>query len=162
MANYECVVISNYFRAKNPQEVVDVFCTLGYENSFCDTTDNTVILASYEQCWDSEHVVIVRKDNMEVIGAVQNCDYDFLDLKEYLEDLENGLTEDDVKILPLYDYIQYQLLDKNTYFAVKETGNEKLRYNVAHAEVITKNSMKWFNLDTLILEYIEEEMSIDE
>ena len=99
---------------------------------------------------------------MEVIGAVQNCDYDFLDLKEYLEDLKNGLTEDDVKILPLYDYIQYQLLDKNTYFSVKETGNEKLRYNVAFAEVITKNSMKWFSLDTLIHEYIEEEMSIDE
>ena len=162
MANYESVVISNYFRVKNPQEVTGVFKNLGYEESYFDTNDNTVILASYEQCWDSEHAVIIRKDNMEVIGAVQNCDYDFLDLKEYLEDLENGLTEDDVKILPLYDYIQYQLLDKNTYFAVKETGNEKLRYNVAHAEVITKNSMKWFNLDTLIIEYVEEEMSIDE
>ena len=162
MANYESVVISNYFRVKNPEEVMNVFYALGYEESYFNTNDNTVILASYEQCWDSEHVVIVRKDNMQVVGAVQNCDYDFLDLKEYLEDLENGLTEDDVKILPLYDYIQYQLLDKNTYFAVKETGNEILRYNVAHAEVITKNSMKWFNLDTLIHEYIEEEMSIDE
>lgn len=162
MANYESVVISNYFRVKNPQEVVDVFKSLGYEESYFDTNDNTVILASYEQCWDSEHVVIIRKDNMQVVGEVQSCDYDFFDLDEYLEDLDLFYIKDNVKIISLCEYIQYQLLDKNTYFAVKETGNEKLRYNVAHAEVITKNSMKWFNLDTLILEYVEEEMSIDE
>lgn len=162
MANYESVVISNYFRVKNPQEVTGVFKSLGYEESYFDTNDNTVILASYEQCWDSEHVVIVRKDNMQVVGAVQSCDYDFFDLDEYLEDLDLFYIKDNVKIISLCEYIQYQLLDKNTYFAVKETGNEKLRYNIAHAEVVTKNSMKWFNLDTLILEYIEEEMSIDE
>lgn len=162
MANYESVVISNYFRVKNPQKVVGVFKSLGYEESYFDTNDNTVILASYEQCWDSEHAVIVRKDNMQVVGTVQSCDYDFFDLDEYLEDLDLFYIKDNVKIISLCEYIQYQLLDKNTYFAVKETGNEKLRYNVAHAEVITKNSMKWFNLDTLIIEYVEEEMSIDE
>ena len=89
------------------------------------------------------------------------CD-DLFDLDEYLEVLYLFYIKDNVKIISLCEYIQYQLLDKNTYFAVKETGNEKLRYNIAHAEVVTKNSMKWFNLDTLILEYIEEEMSIDE
>lgn len=162
MANYESTVISNYFRVKNPNEVLDVFKSLGYENSYFDTNDNTICLASYEQCWDSEHVVIVKKDNMQVIGAVNNCDYDFLDLKEYLEYKQADLTEDSVKIIPLYEYIQYQLLDKNSYFAVKEIGNEKLRYNVGFAEVITKNSFKWFNLDMLIIECVEEELSTQE
>lgn len=162
MANYESIVISNYFRVKNPNEVLDVFKSLGYENSYFDTNDNTICLASYEQCWDSEHVVIVKKDNMQVIGAVNNCDYDFLDLKEYLEDKQADLTENDVKTIPLYEYIQYQLLDKNSYFAVKETGNEKLRYNTGFADIITKNSIKWFNLDMLILEYVEQELSTQE
>ena len=60
MANYECTVISNYFRVKNPREVISVFQSLGYEESYLDTSNNTVILASYEHDRFNDEKAIFR------------------------------------------------------------------------------------------------------
>ena len=144
MANYEFTVISNWFKVKNPSEFLDTIQKLGYEGSYYDTSNDKVCIASYEQCWDNEHIVIIDNNTGNVIDTVQDCD-----LVGYF-DYGNNINLD--------KYIQNQLLD-NEYVAVKETGNEKLRYNVGCAEVITKNNTKWFCLDNIIEEYIRKELN---
>ena len=155
MANYEFTVISNDFKVKNPKEVCGVFEGLGYEYS--TYTNDSVALASYETCWDTDHVVLMDKKDKRVLNTVLSCDIDFFDLQEWLEDtlLDDEYTCDDIEQVSISDYIQYQLLD-DSYCAIKEVGNEKLRYNIGVADVITKRGNKFFNLDSLVEKYIKE------
>ena len=155
MANYEFTVISNDFKVKNPKEVYKVFDSLGYEYS--TYTEDSVALASYETCWDTDHVVLMDKKDKRVLNTVLSCDVDFFDLQEWLEDtlLDDEYTCDDIEQVSISDYIQYQLLD-DSYCAIKEVGNEKLRYNIGVADVITKRTTKFFNLDSLVEKYIKE------
>ena len=160
MANYVFTVISNYFEVKDSQEVAEVLLNLGYEESYCNKSNNTVCLASYENCWDTEHVVLVNKANKEVVGTIPSYDIDYYDtIERYLFEKELDYTTDEIQELSITEYIQHQLVP-NSYFAVKEVGNEKLRYNIGYAEVITKNNVKWFDLDRLIETYIAEELSL--
>ena len=155
MANYEFTVISNNFKVKHPEEVYEVFEKLGYE---CSTyNEDSVVLASYETCWDTDHLVLVTRKDKEVVGVIQSCDIDFFDLEEWLKDrlLDDIYTFDDIEELSISDYIRYQLLD-DSYCAIKEVGNEKLRYNIGVADVITKRTTKFFNLDSLVEKYIKE------
>ncbi len=160
MANYEFTVISNYFKVKNPQEVVEVLSKLGYEES-CNISNNAVCLASYETCWSDEHRVVIDKATKKMVAVINECDLDYFELDDaWISEME--LIEyklDDLKDVSVTEYIQHQLVP-NSYFAVKEVGNEKLRYNIGYAEVITKNNVKWFNLDRLIETYITEELSL--
>ena len=160
MANYEFTVISNYFKVKNPQEVVEVLSKLGYEESCC-ISNNAVCLASYENCWSDEHRVVIDKATKKMVAVINAYDLDYFELDDaWISEME--LTEyklDDLKDISITEYIQHQLVP-NSYFAVKEVGNEKLRYNIGYAEVITKNSVKWFDLDRLIETYITEELSL--
>lgn len=155
MANYEFTVISNYFMVKNPSEVLDVFLRLGYEESYIDEQVETVCLSSYETCWDTDHLVLVTRKDKKVVGVIPSCDIDFYNLEEWLEETGLDYIVDDIEELSISDYIQYQLLD-NSYCAIKEVGNEKLRYNIGVADVITKRTTKFFNLDSLIEKYIKE------
>ena len=157
MANYEFTVISNYFKVKNPNEFLEIVQKLGYEESYYDENNNKICIASYEQCWSTEHIILIDKNINKCIGAIQECDYYCFDLEEYLQDINLECDTEDIVEVCLDKYIQSQLLE-NEYFAIKETGNEKLRYNVGYAEVITKNNIKWFSLDCLIEEYIQKEL----
>lgn len=153
MANYEFTVISNDFKVKNPKEVYKVFDSLGYEYS--THNESSVALASYETCWDTDHLVLVTRKDKEVVGVIPSYEVDFYNLEEWLEEKELDYIVDDIEELSISDYIQYQLLD-DSYCAIKEVGNEKLRYNIGVADVITKRSTKFFNLDSLVEKYIKE------
>lgn len=155
MANYEFTVISNDFKVKKPQEVLEVFLRLGYEKSYCNPSNNTVCLASYEECWDSEHRVILDKNN-NILSVINSYEIELFDIKDFAEQYQININE--IKTISITEYIQHQLIP-NSYFAVKEVGNEKLRYNIGYAEVITKNNVKWFNLDRLIETYVTETLS---
>lgn len=161
MANYVFTVIGNYFEVKNPQEVVEVLSELGYEESYCNKDNNTVCLASYENCWNDEHRVVIDRATKKMVAVINAYDLDDFELNDtWISEME--LTEyklDDLKDISITEYIQHQLVP-NSYFAVKEVGNEKLRYNIGYAEVITKNNVKWFDLDRLIETYIAEELSL--
>ena len=157
MANYESVVISNDFKVKNPKEFFNVFNELGFEYT-CINNDNTVCIASYEQCWDSEHVVVIEKQTKKFVGVITSWNIDCLSLEEWIELKKYNYKVEDLKEITVEEYIQTQLLD-DSYCAIKETGNEKLRYNVGFAEVITKNNIKFFNLDQLVQLYVLEELS---
>lgn len=160
MANYEFTVISNYFEVKNPQEVVEVLSRLGYEESCCNISNNTVCLASYENCWSDEHRVVIDKATKKMVAVINDYDLDYFKLDDaWISEMELTYKIDDLKDISITEYIQHQLVP-NSYFAVKEVGNEKLRYNIGYAEIITKNNVKWFNLDRLIEIYIAEELSL--
>ena len=152
MANYEFTVISNDFKVKNPKEVCEVFEKLGYEYSTYN--ENSVALASYETCWDTDHLVLVTKKDKEVVGVIPSYEEDFYNLEEWLEEKELDYIVDDIEELSISDYIQYQLLD-DSYCVIKEVGNEKLRYNIGVADVITKRTTKFFNLDSLVEQYVK-------
>ena len=161
MANYVFTVISNYFEVKDSQEVAEVLSNLGYEESYCNKSNNTVCLASCENCWSDEHRVVIDRATKKMVAVINAYDLDDFELDDtWISEME--LTEyklDDLKDISITEYIQHQLVP-NSYFAVKEVGNEKLRYNIGYAEVITKNNVKWFNLDMLIETYIAEELSL--
>ena len=153
MANYEFTVISNDFKVKNPKEVCKVFDSLGYEYS--THNESSVALASYETCWDTDHLVLVTRKDKKVIGVIPSCEVDFYNLEEWLKEKELDYIVDDIEELSISDYIQYQLLD-DSYCAIKEVGNEKLIYNIGVADVITKRTTKFFDLDILVEKYIKE------
>ena len=153
MANYEFTVISNDFKVKNPKEVCKVFDNLGYEYSTYN--ESSVALASYKTCWDIDHLVLVTRKDKKAIGVIPSCEVDFYNLEEWLEEKGLDYIADDIEELSISDYIQYQLLD-DSYCAIKEVGNEKLRYNIGVADVITKRTTKFFDLDSLVEKYIKE------
>ena len=79
------------------------------------------------------------------------------DLSDLLVDRD--MTGDDLanaEEVELVAYLQEMLLDDN-FLAIKEIGNEKLRYTVACSCLITKTKEVWFNLNSCMEEELKKQ-----
>ena len=151
MANFEFTSISNVFKTKNDEQVVDVFQSFGFEETY--SNENGVFIGSYgEQMLDDSMCVVFDKDD-NIIATYDDNTYENLDIKlqEKLED-ENDKT---YSVLTAEEYLQNMLLDGEV-ITYKEVGHEKLRYNSAFGLVISKYEVKAFSLDKLVEDYAEQ------
>ena len=171
MADYIFTVASNEFKTKNNMEVSQVFQDLGFEESYV-TSGGYVFVGSYgEGSYNDDMVVVKEKATGKVIGAYDTYNGMFSSLQEFLdnlpnikdedfnkmsvEDLEkNKLKEEDYSEIPLVDYLQDMLEDKEV-FVLKEVGNEKLRYVGGCATIIGKDFTEFVNLDYEIEKILE-------
>lgn len=152
MANYESTLISNEFKTKNNEEVLKVLLDLGLEETYI-TSNEKVSIASYGQSMDDSMNVIIDKETEKAVTAYTDYTYENLD-PEILKTLEDE-NINKYKEVSIYDYLKDMLLEGET-IQIKETGNEKLRYNGAYGLVITQKSYQWFNLDDIMEKYAEE------
>ena len=88
---------------------------------------------------------------LDSLPTIRNEDFN----KMSVEDLEkNELKEEDYEEVPLVDYLQDMLEDKEV-FVLKEVGNEKLRYVCGCATIIGKDFTEFVNLDYEIEKILE-------
>ena len=158
MSNYEFAVASmRMAKVKNPEEVVKVFLSAGYEETYVDK-NGYVFIGGYENTIDDEIIVVINKETNKAV-AVANC-YGYLDVEsgEEIEDIdEDRLNEPDstFKTQEIFDYLQDQLLDGEV-MAIVEAGSEKLRFVGACLVVITKKGIEWRNTGQMIEEIAKE------
>ena len=171
MADYIFTVASNEFKTKNNEEVSQVFQDLGFEESYV-TSGGYVFVGSYgEGSLNDDMIVVKEKATGKVIGAYDTYNGMFSSLQEFLDNLptiededfdemsvedweKNRLKEEDYSEIPLVDYLQDMLEDKEV-FVLKEVGNEKLRYVGGCATIIGKNFTEFVNLDYEIEKIVE-------
>lgn len=156
MANYEFTVVSNGFNTKNNEEVASVFENLGFEEVY--SRENYVFVGSYgQQAWSDDFCVVKEKATDKIIGAYDTYNSMYADLQDFLNNkVDEGADEGDYEEVPLDDYIQDMLLDGEA-FVLKEVGNEKLRYNIGCALIITKNKVEFIDLDNKIRDFLKAE-----
>ena len=155
MANYEfAVATKNTFRVKNPEEVVNVFQRLGFEETYqCD--DGTIFIGGYEQMLGDMLVYIDTKTNKVVaidLGFEELISVDSGDEVDNPEAFEN---ETKYKSMDSFDYLQEQLLDGEV-ASIIEAGSEKLRFVGACFVVVTKKGIQWKTTNQMIDEIVKE------
>ena len=173
MANYEFTVVSNEFNTKNNEEVASVFEDLGFEEVY--SRENFVFVGSEgQQAWSDDFCVVNEKATGKIIGDYYTYNSMYADLQEFLNSKISDITDEefakmsaeeleakqpnteDYEEVPLDDYIQDMLLDGEA-FVLKEVGNEKLRYNIGCALIITKNKVEFIDLDNKIRDFLKAE-----
>lgn len=147
MANYESVVLSNQVRVKKPQELIKVLETLGFDE-WSITGEDVITFGSTVTCFDIDQMNVVRDEEENVIGVSS----DFMESPELLDD---NISVEEWHEQPFTEYIQEQLYDENQFLYVKEIGHEKLRYVVATGCVITKTDIRWFDIDSIVNNYLK-------
>lgn len=158
MANYEFAVASmRTGKVKNPEEVVNVFLAVGYEETYADK-DGDVFIGGFDTPISDENIVIINSETNKVV-AVADCYGDYRDVEtgEEIEDIdEDRLNAPDsiFKSQEIFDYLKEQLLDGEV-IAIVEAGWEKLRSVGATAVVISKQGIYWNSTYGFIEETIE-------
>lgn len=169
MANYEFCVCSDTFKIKeenreNVQRAISYF-----EESEVDSKGNAFI-GSYEQTLSDDLLVLIDKRTNKVICTFDDGYSSIEDaIEEYCDVIEEDLKKanipsnfdeaydvEDFDTVPFAEYIQSVLVDGD-YALIKEVGHEKLRYAVGCGLLITKKSIKWIDIDSIAMQYIEEE-----
>ena len=168
MANYEFTVVSNEFKVKksqfeNVKNALDCF-----DESYFNEETNTVKIASYDQDLSDDLVVLYDTRTKKVICSYDSGYWDKTDkieengyqIEVYLKqagiESEEEYNEEDFEELDFSEYMQ-SVLEDNEHILIKETGNEKLRYNVACGILITKKSIQWLDLDRIAMDIVEKE-----
>lgn len=157
MANYEfAVATKNTFKVKNPEEVVNVFQGLGFEETYqCD--DGTVFIGGYEQPLGDDMVVYVDTKTNKAVAIDRGFEELFsVDSGDEVDNPEDFEDETKYKSMDSFDYLQEQLLDGEV-ASIVEAGSEKLRFVGACFVVVTKKGIEWRNTSQMIDE-IEKEM----
>ena len=146
MANYEFAVSTQHSgKVKNPQEVVDVFQALGYEESYLPN-NGEIFIGGYETPLDDSAIVFLDIESKKPI-AVDRGDGYIISVETGEEITENddfyeNVDDSKYESLDCMEYLQSQLLDGEV-FALVEAGWEKLRSVGGTAVVISKNSIDW-------------------
>lgn len=155
MANYEfAVATKNTFKVKNPEEVVNVFQGLGFEETYKDN-DGTIFIGGYDQMLNDDMVVYVDiKANKAVAidrGFEELLSVDSGDEVDNTEDFED---ETKYKAMDSFEYLQEQLLDGEV-ASIVEAGSEKLVFVGACFVVVTKKGIEWRNTTQMIEEIVD-------
>lgn len=128
MANYNCTVRTNYFRVKNPDTFRDFMAHVQGNESPIELWKNTD---------DSGHPVFGFGCYGSIFGYVEDADEEDEDADiaydAFIDALSCHVAEDDAII-------------------IFEAGNEKLRYVVGSATVITNKDVKYLNVQHLAVE----------
>lgn len=159
MANYVSVVVSNDFKVKE-DSIDNVRRAISYfEESYVSEIGDTFI-GSYENMLSDSILVVIDKRTNKVLASYDSDNYDISDVIEengsYIEDnLEkaNIVSEDeyDINDFEEIDFCKYiqSVLEDDSYAFIKEVGHEKLRYAVGCGVLITKDTIKWLDLDNI-------------
>lgn len=155
MANYVFAVASkNTFRVKNPEEVVNVFQRLGFEETYqCD--DGSIFIGGYEQMLGDMLVYIDTKTNKAVAVDLGFEELISVDSGEIVDNSEDFEDETKYKAMDSFEYLQEQLLDGEV-AGIVEAGSEKLRFVGACLVVVTKKGIEWRNTGQIINELAKE------
>ena len=153
MANYVSTTCSNSFKVKadnieNVRKALDYF-----EESYVDDEGNAFI-GSYEDSMSDELVVLIDKRTNRVVGTYDfsyQMAEDIIDEEE--PNMENYLEKD------FTEFIQENMLD-GEYCLIKEVGHEKLRYAIGCGLLITKNLIRWLDIDAMARKILTEEEGI--
>lgn len=154
--NYEFTAISNYFKVKNPKQAQEILNGLGFYTD-TDNYNDSICFYSSDSQYHDEMYVIKHTSTGTIIGHYDSYNEMLEDaIEERLEELNKDgevitgeVTEDDVELLDLFDYLQGELLE-DSYVIYKEVGNEGFRYNSASGAVITKDGITWLSLDNML------------
>lgn len=171
MADYLFVVASNSFQVKE-EAIDDVRRAIEYfEESYIDGKGNAFIGSCGEQTYSDDLKVVIDKRTNKVLGTYDSSYYS---LEDFIEEnggsIEEELAEQDIvseeeynvedfREVDFADFIQQNLLE-GEYAFIKEVGHEKLRYVGGCGYLITKNSTKWLDLDSIAEEYVEKEKGL--
>ena len=158
MANYEFAVSSmRMAKVKNPEEVVKVFLSAGYEETYVDK-NGYVFIGGYENTIDDEIIVVINKETGKAVAVANYYGYRDIENNEEIEDIdEDRLNEPDsaFKSQEIFEYLQDQLLDGEA-MAIVEAGWEKLRFVGACLVVVTNKGIEWRNTGEMINEIAKE------
>ena len=158
MANYEFAVASmRTGKVKNPDEVVNVFLAVGYEETYADK-DGYVFIGGYDTPISDENEVIINTEKDKVVMVTGSCgEYIDIETGTEVEDIdEERLYDSDsiFKAKPIFDYLKEQLFDGEI-IVIVEAGWEKLRSVGATTVVISKEGIHWNSTYGFIEETIE-------
>ena len=133
MANYCCTIRTNYFHVKNEEEF----------RSFMDRVRGSEDTIELWEEKDRNGNTLFGFGVYGGISGVSNCDDD-----------EEGLC-DDFSYDKFIDGLQESVSD-NDAIIILEAGNEKMRYVVGYATIITSSECKYIDMTSLAIETAEE------
>jgi hypothetical protein len=157
---------SNVFKVKNTKEVKEVLELMGFI-VYGDEDKGIDFITSGEGTFFDENteVVLAKKPisiegvEKNLIGIISDYTNDSIDTGDLEE--EYGVTEEDVMIIPIIEYLQDQLLDDKQYITVTCAGFESRCSGsfspFGDITVITKNSTKFMSLSCAIDNILKEE-----
>ena len=151
---------SNSFKVKNPREVAKVLEQLGFSVEILK--DNYIIFWSDENAYLDENAeVTLSLKPVKVEGEEEPTHFlgvSSLDITPDLADL--GLTENDIIVQHLFEYLQDELLDENQYIKYIDVGYEgRLSGNSSpfgDVTVIGKCGVKFASLYQIADELVKE------
>ena len=150
MANYEfAVATKNTFKVKNPEEVVNVFQGLGFEETY-ECNDGTIFIGGYDQTLGDDMVVYVDAKTNKAVAIDRGFEELFsVDNGDEVDNPEDFEDETKYKAMDSFDYLQEQLVDGEV-ASIVEAGSEKLRFVGACFVVVTKKGIEWRNTSQMI------------
>ena len=150
MANYIfSVATKNTFKVKNPDEVVNVFQGLGFEETY-QCNDGTIFIGGYDQTLGDDMVVYVDVKTNKAVAIDRGFEELFsVDSGDEVDNPEDFEDETKYKAMDSFTYLQEQLLDGEV-ASIVEAGSEKLRFVGACFVVITKKGIEWRNTSQMI------------
>ena len=156
MANYEfAVATKNTFKVKNPEEVVNVFQGLGFEETYKDN-DGTIFIGGYDQMLNDDMVVYVDIKTNKAVAIDRGFEELFsVDSGDEVDNTEDFEDETKYKAMDSFEYLQEQLLDGEV-ASIVEAGSEKLVFVGACFVVVTKKGIEWRNTSQMIDEIAKE------
>ena len=150
MANYEfAVATKDTFKVKNPEEVVNVFQGLGFEETY-QCNDGTVFIGGYDQTLGDDMVVYVDIKTNKAVAIDRGFEELFsVDNGDEVDNPKDFEDESKYKAMDSFEYLQEQLLDGEV-ASIVEAGSEKLRFVGACFVVVTKKGIEWRNTSQMI------------
>lgn len=154
---------SNVFKVKNTKEVKEVLELMGFvvygdedkgidfvtsgEGTFFD--ENTEVVLSLKP-------ISIEGEEKNLIGIISDYTNDSIDLDTVEEDY--GVAEEEVQVVPLIDYLQDQLLDKE-HITVTCAGFESRMSGsfspFGDVTIITKTEVRFVSLAQEVDKYLE-------
>ena len=151
--NYTAQVLSNKFKVKDKELVKRLLGSAGFHVDECDGS-----LCFYDN-EDSAYLCdmnLVYYNSIPIIVQTDYNDDEDLDcaVEEYAGTSSENIDEDLFDTQDFFKFLQSQLLDGES-VQVTEVGHEGLRYQAACGVVITKKAIKWFDLNRLMQNFVD-------
>ena len=157
MATYCFVVCSNSFKVKE-ENIENVSRALEYFEESYVNKKGEAFIGSYQQTLSDDLKVLIYKKTNKVVATYDfsyQMDTDVIEencyrIEQDLEDAgipsEDEYDIEDFEDVEFADFIQQNLADGEHAF-IKEVGNEKMRYAVGCGLLISKDLIRWIDLD---------------
>ena len=151
--NYNAQVLSNKFKVKDTALVKRLLGSAGFyvdecEGSLCFyDNEDSAYLCDMQLVYYNGFPIVVQTDYNE------DEDLDYA-VEEYAGTSSENIDEDLFETQDFFKFLQSQLLDGES-VQVTEVGHEGLRYQAACGLVITKKAIKWFDLNRLMQNFVD-------